>query len=526
MKDMKDMKRWMRGRTAAAVLCTAAVPALCGGMPPQAGDTVPLPGVRVESPVIKRNNDLMSVRFRLGMEDLPLPGNRAAVFTPVLVNGTDSAFLPPVGVYSRVRWYQYLRAGEPLGGAQEQSVRYSERPPVLAYNANVPYSSWMNGSGLILLRRDYGCCRTLLGEGEMPVGGYRELAFTPMLRYVRPSASVKTRSLSGRAYIDFPVNRTEMYPDYRQNPRELQKIMGTIDSIRADKDITVSAITIKGYASPEGPYANNVRLAKGRTETLRRYVENMYRFGQGFIRTGYEPEDWEGLRRYVESSGLAHRDEILALINSDLKPDDKNRKIQTAYPEEYRFLLQTVYPGLRHSDYTIEYTIRGYGSIDEIAALLRTAPQKLSLEEMYLLAQTLEPGSGGFNEVMETAVRMYPDDETANLNAANSAMTRNDLERAGKYLSKAGAGAEAEYARGMLQALQGDYKGAGEKVIHARSLGMDGVEEMISHLEEMEASVRAQGGETPENAGEGGKKSWVIPMIKKPINVKTKDLKR
>ncbi len=453
-------------------------------------------GLVVRETTVKRNADLMSVGLEMDMSALSLPGDRAAVYTPVMSNGQDSLELPPVSVYSRTRWYQYLRAGEPLGGSDEVSFRYSERPASYAYNADVPYRNWMNGSTLTLRRRDYGCCRRLLAEADIPLGGYREVAYVPEFRYVRPVAVVKHRELSGRAFIDFPVNRTELYPDYRQNPRELRKIIGTIDSIRNDKDITVSSITIKGYASPEGSYTNNIRLAKGRTATLKQYVENMYRFEPGFIQTDYEPEDWEGLRRYVDESGLEHRTEILALIDSDMEPDPKNTKLQTTYPAEYRFLLQTVYPGLRHSDYTIDYTIREYTDVDEIAALLRSEPQKLSLDEMYRLAQTLEPGSEAYNEVFETAVRMYPDDEAANLNAANAAMSRKDLDRAERYLGKAGTSAEAEYARGVLKGLQGDFEGAKRQVAKAAALGMTDTEGVLRHMEEAEKFAGPQGSGT------------------------------
>ena len=462
----------------------------------------PAAGVTVSRTTLKRNADLMSVGLALDMRGLELPGNRAAVFTPVLVNGRDSMELPAVGVYSRTRWFQYLRAGEPIGGAAETSLRYSERPDELAYHADVAYAPWMDGSDLVLRRRDYGCCRTLLDGAALPVGRYEEVVYTPEFRYVAPvAAAEKRRELSGRAYIDFPVNRTEMYPEYRRNPIELQKIIGTIDSIRNDGDITVSSITIKGYASPEGPYSNNIRLAKGRTATLQRYVENMYRFEQGFIKTDYEPEDWGGLRDYVEGSGLEHREEILALIDSDMEPDAKNTKLRDAYPEEYRFLLQTVYPGLRHSDYTIEYTIRSYTDLAEIERLLHTQPQKLSLDEMYRLAQTCEPGSDLYNEVFEVAVRMYPEDATANLNAANAAMARRDFKSAERYLAKAGDSAEAAYARGVLKGLQGDFEGARTQVLEALKLGMPDTERILEHLGEAQECSRLQGAAAAEPAG-------------------------
>lgn len=114
-----------------------------------------------------------------------------------------------------------------------------------------------------------------------------------------------------------------------------------------------------------------------------------------------------------------------------------------------------MYPGLRHSDYDVNYTIRSYTDPKEIIAMMRTAPQNLSLQEFFVAAQSQEPGSDLYNEAFEIAVRMYPDDAIANLNAACSAMQRNDLKSAERYLTKAGDSDEAQYARAILAAKQG-----------------------------------------------------------------------
>ena len=57
--------------------------------------------------------------------------------------------------------------------------------------------------------------------------------------------------------------------------------------------MTITSLSIKGYASPEGPYANNERLAKGRTEALVDYVRNLYSFPAGLATTSWEAEDWQ-----------------------------------------------------------------------------------------------------------------------------------------------------------------------------------------------------------------------------------------
>jgi len=80
----------------------------------------------------------------------------------------------------------------------------------------------------------------------------------------------KLREESGRAYLDFPLNETIIYPEYRNNPAELAKIKRSIDLIKNDTNVVISHIDIHGYASPEGPYSNNERLARERTQTLER----------------------------------------------------------------------------------------------------------------------------------------------------------------------------------------------------------------------------------------------------------------
>ena len=76
---------------------------------------------------------------------------------------------------------------------------------------------------------------------------------------------------------------------------------------------------------------------------------------------------------------------------------------------------------------------------------------------MFLVAQTYEKGSNEFNEVFDVAVRMFPDDPTANINAAAIELQRGDLQQSVRYLDKADAQASATLNnRGVLKLLQGD----------------------------------------------------------------------
>ena len=223
-------------------------------------------------------------------------------------------------------------------------------------------------------------------------------------------------------------------------------------------------------------------MAKGRTASLKAYVEDIYHFGEGFIDTSFEPENWEGLEAYVESSALPHRNEILAAIRSDREPDNKEWFIKSNWPDDYRYLLDNCYPRLRRSDYIIEYEIRSYTTPEEIEAIMFTAPQKLSLEEFYVLAESYEQGSEAYNEVWETAIRMYPTDPVANLNAANTAMIKGDYDRAMRNLDKAGDSAEALYGRGVLEVLREDFDAARPYLLEAERMGITKAREVLDNI--------------------------------------------
>ncbi len=83
------------------------------------------------------------------------------------------------------------------------------------------------------------------------------------------------------------------------------------------------------------------------------------------------PEDWAGFRKFITNSALPQKEEILQMIDLDEKDmDAKEKRIaRLVGPETYRFLLNECYPALRHSDYTVAYTVRGF-NLDEAKEII------------------------------------------------------------------------------------------------------------------------------------------------------------
>lgn len=466
-------------------LSYAAIGALMAlqAIPVEASADIAAGRIPVESVSIGRKAGAVTLDMALNTASLRLGRDSEYLVTPVIVSadGRDSVEFAPVLIAGRNFYYLHQRRDD-LDGTR--MVRPGATP--IAYSSTVEREPWMSDATVRVNTTLYGCCSSIEGEYSDPVARITPVGYTPKFEYVTPEAdSVKVFQLAGSAFINFPVNRTELYPDYMSNPAELRKITGTIDSIKGDRDITITSLMIKGFASPEGSYSNNERLAKGRTATLRQYVEKLNDFPAGFIATDYMPEDWPGLRAYVASSSLPDRGAILDIIDSDMEPDAKDRKLRTDFPTSYAFLLREVYPSLRHSDYVITYSVRSYTSVEEILAVMRTAPQKLSAAEFYRAARSLENGSEEYNRVIETAVATHPDDAICNLNAANTAMARGDLDTARRNLDRAGQSAEAEYARGVLAALNADYTGALAYFRHASSLGYAPAAAALTQIEQL-----------------------------------------
>ena len=437
-----------------------------------------LPDTQVK--LVKEGNQ-MNVDMAIDLSTLDVKNRRSVHIVPVLKNGADSVELAPIGVYSRGRYINYLRKGECVFEDLGETV-YKEgtQPMVFNYSAAIPYKDWMDGAQMFLSKRISGCCQEIKNEDSYAVGAFAIPAFEPYFLYVQPAPEIsKERELSGTAYVDFVVSRTDVNPDYRNNRYELDKIIKTIDSIKEDEDIKVKRVILKGFASPESPYSNNERLASGRTDALKDYVKNLYNFEESMFETSYEPENWAGLKSYVEDTNLDNKAEILQIIDGSDEPDCKEEAIRTRFPEDYKFLLNNCYPALRKTDYTIEYTIVDYNDVEKILEIFYASPNKLSLNELYIASTAYEPGSEQFSEVFEVAVKMYPSDYIANLNAANVAIAAGNYKAAKKYLDKAGDSVEAVYARGLYYMAVNEYDKAEECLKDAEAKGVAEAAQML-----------------------------------------------
>ena len=416
------------------------------------------------------------------LDSLRVPSNRYRAFTPILQSqdGTQRQRMKTLIVSGRTQDILFEREGiDPLYADNCDNVRRLKgQPQTVSYTDAVSAEPWHKGASVLVECDLCGCGDTLRSQlaelGRLLPPDPKDLI---ALTNATPAPDKGPFTLHGSAFINFVVDRWEMRPDYMNNAAELRKITDTLDIMVRDRNITVDKIKIHGWASPESPYEHNRMLATNRAQSLTNSVRQLYSLPvSAFAPAESTPENWIGLRQAVEEMStdvLPHKQAILALIDDDtIEPDPKEWRIKQQYPAEYRFLLTTVYPHLRRSDYEITFNIRKF-TLDEAVEIYKTRPNQLSLYELWQVANTFPAYSDDYNRALQMAVNIYPESEVAMINLANVALERGDLLKAETLLQRAGTSAEAENARAVLHILQKDYDAAEAALTRAAALGLD-----------------------------------------------------
>lgn len=436
---------------------------------------------------LEQLGDSLYVAICFDLDSIKVRSRRSIDLMPMLVAPPKKRTLPWISVQGRLNHLGFERKqalmGKKARAAYRQDAPYwvVEGFPTrqgaskkMLYTQTLPFKAWMVNARLDI-RADLNGCgntpQTILfhtqqGVALEPIEA--PYVVQPVVSYVQPQAEpIKRREARAEAFLDFAVGKVDIRANYMNNPRELQKITDLLSELFSDSTIQIRSINVEGWASPEGSYAGNRRLSENRARALVGYLSPQFRAAKGVYRVSYGGENWQGLRKAVE--GLEEFPYKGAVEELLIEPIESVDALQSAaYKRQitalgggapYQYLLRTVYPSLRKAICTIDYVIRGF-EVDLARRVIKTKPQNLSLNELFLVANTYPKGSAEFIEVFDIAVRLYPDDPTANLNAASAALERGNVALASTYLARVDGrltGPELDNAQGVLALLQGEY---------------------------------------------------------------------
>lgn len=231
---------------------------------PLIGDRIKVVGLDVAF-----NSGSQVVGMDLNLDSLKMSPNNRFILNVVVTDGVNKCSMPQVVLNGRRQHIMYERYDHRVYPSETTVVRrINDTPLTIHYSSAVHQVEWMKNSDVLIEESLCGCGDILDNRSSL----VRRLR-PPYLAFLRPEAEArKDRSLKRKAYLDFPVDKTGLYPGYRNNPTELEKIVNTINIVKEDKNTVIIGIEIRSCASPEGTYEHNAYLAGNRAGTLKDYV--------------------------------------------------------------------------------------------------------------------------------------------------------------------------------------------------------------------------------------------------------------
>ena len=248
-----------------------------------------------------------------------------------------------------------------------------------------------------------------------------------------PHSKILTENIAGTARVKFKVNMTEIDSTLADNKAELAIITGKLDSIRNNLGMDIHRIELIGYASPEGSYANNDRLASKRTASLKSFIQSKIELPDSLIYVSHIAEDWDGLRNAIQESAVEDKYALIEIIDSNRRPDAKEA-LMKRHSASWAWISRDVLPALRRTEYRIEYQ------------------------------------------------HQYEEIELQTLEEVNRCITEGNIDEAAELLVDIPSSPEADYARGVVAAMQHRYDEAEAWFNRARSRGVEEAELALHEL--------------------------------------------
>ncbi|WP_373704877.1 hypothetical protein [Porphyromonas loveana] len=366
----------------------------------------------------------------------------------------------------------------------EPQIYYGQRMQVFHYGTSQTVPP--GGSLRIELFVEDCCDRVAVATEDIPVTSFQPVARprraeASQVSFVRPRREeVKMRSERLTVRIDYPVNQYQVLAGFAGNAGELERIHKALRPLLTQPDTyQIGSAVIRGYASPEGTFDGNMQLSQRRAEEFRNYLTALYphMYRHSFPATGMG-EDWDGLRHLIEEDGdMPQYDRVLSIMDRvGIHAGREKQLMDLGGGEPYRYMLRIYFPRLRRMEMELSYSVRSFES-HEAVDVFDARPQDLSHEEIFEVAYRRNADRTdrtSFGLEYEVAVRYFPQDPVARINAASAALVRGDLDAAREHLLPVRTDPRAYNDLGVYYWLRDDYTRA--EIYWRRALKVSGEE--------------------------------------------------
>ena len=298
-----------------------------------------------------------------------------------------------------------------------------------------------------------------------------------------PDAYQRINKKKQEANIRFLIQQANLRKSELKN-NSVQEFVRMLKKINDDHEgLNLDNVEVSAYASPDGGFSLNDKLANERQKVSENYVnQELKKIRMNApVDAKYTAQDWEGFQALVQASDIQDKDIILRVLSMYKDPQEREQQIRNI-SAAFRELADGILPQLRRSRLTINYETIGR-SDEQILDQLKADATKLSIEEI-LYGAALKENPAEAEAVYLLATKVYPNDARAYNNLATLEYAKGNYEAAKTYIEKACSVnanlPEAQANLGMLALQKGDVKTAEQYI--ASATGANGLAEVLGNL--------------------------------------------
>lgn len=264
--------------------------------------------------------------------------------------------------------------------------------------------------------------------------------------------------------------------------QDLVKILKEINDMQEER--ALQGIDVSAYASPDGAYNINEKLAERRQNVSADYVRQQMKKAKvnGDVNVRYTAEDWDGFQELVSKSNLQDKDLILRVLSMYQDPEEREQQIRNM-SSVYTEIASGIMPELRRARLMVNYEVIGR-SDDQILDQYNADSSKLSVDELLYGANELVEDDATRKQWYQTTTRLYPNDYRAYNNLAKLALQDGDEAAAKAYLAKAKAvdtkAPEANANMALIALKDGDKQAA--QTYMSQASGSDTFDDIMGQL--------------------------------------------
>lgn len=198
----------------------------------------------------------------------------------------------------------------------------------------------------------------------------------------------------------------------------------------------LESIEVSAYASPDGKFTFNEKLAEKRQNVSADYMKKELKKIKmaADINTKYTAEDWEGFQQLISQSNLQDKEIILRVLSMYDDPEERERQISNM-SAIYTDIKEGIMPELRRARLIVNYDVIGR-SDEQIVDQYKKDASQLSVEEMLYGAGRLAK-EGEKEAWYQKTAQLFPSDYRAYNNLAQLAYSKGDMNAVQQFLQKA-----------------------------------------------------------------------------------------